>query len=131
MFRWEEGRQSKNSTNKYFKMKIFISNLFKCDCYLIKYPKGSYILEHKDPSPLEGYGHKRINIILKDCIKGGYFILDGQKQKKSILYKFRPDTQLHAVSEIEEGELLNLFTSFLYYILSNFFNIFFYFIFIQ
>lgn len=94
---WIEGRQGSG----YFKLKLLESKLFKFDVYLLKYPVGSYIDVHIDPSP-EGYEHHRLNVILKKPKKGGTFVLDHVDQTGRI-HKFRPDIQEHNLHRIESG----------------------------
>ena len=94
---WIEGRQGSG----YYKLKIFESKLLKMDCYILKYPEGSYIDVHKDPVP-EPYEHHRLNVILKKAEKGGTFLLDYVEQTGRI-HKFRPDIQEHNLHRIEKG----------------------------
>lgn len=94
---WIKGRQNSG----YSKLKLLESKLLKFDIYLLKYPKGSYIDVHIDPSP-EGYEHHRLNLILKKAEKGGTFVLDNVDQIGRI-HKFRPDIQEHSLHKIESG----------------------------
>lgn len=95
--RWVGGRQG----GSYMKFLIFQSERFKFDMYLLKYPKGSYIKEHKDPVK-KGYEHHRVNIVLNKDFRGGKFVIMGKAQKGRI-HKFRPDIYRHRVREIKEG----------------------------
>ena len=100
MFRWVAGRQGSG----YFKMKLFESWLLKCDCYLLKYPKGSFINWHQDPTPVQ-YEHHRLNITLKKAY-GGLFKVDGEHRgslKYGRIVHFRPDITPHRVTEVLEG----------------------------
>lgn len=106
--KWEIGR-SANPKAPYFKFKVFISKLFKMDCYILKYPEGSSINYHKDPAPKD-YKHYRLNIVLKHAKVGGEFLsfknigigwFEAKHCKRFNL--FRPDIVDHAVAEIESG----------------------------
>lgn len=104
---WESGRQGSG----YFKLKLFESWRLKCDCWLLKYPKGSYINWHQDPTPVK-WEHHRLNIVLKRT-SGGHF----QTAANSIsgigdhypttsygrIVYFRPDITRHRVTEVLEG----------------------------
>ena len=96
-FTWNQGRKMTH----YYKCALFRSGKFKCDVYLLKFPTGSYIDDHKDPSP-EGYEHHRINFVLNKNFKGGKFVIKGKAQEGRI-HKFRPDKHKHRVTKIKEG----------------------------
>lgn len=51
---------------------IYKSEKKKRDCYVLKFPRGSYVPEHKDEAP-EGYVHWRLNIVLPIWHVGGQF----------------------------------------------------------
>lgn len=53
--KWLEGRQGTG----YFKLPLLISEKFKFDSYILKYPKGSYIPVHTDK--VAGFKHYRFN----------------------------------------------------------------------
>ena len=91
---WTEGRQGTG----YFKIKIF--SFFRVDCYILKFPKSSKIPSHLDICP--GYAHHRINIVLKRPVRGGELSLDGKSITGRVIY-FRPDKEVHEVSEILSG----------------------------
>lgn len=95
--KWMQGRQMTH----YYKMAIISSDRFKFDMYLLKFPTGSYINDHKDPVS-EGFEHHRVNIILNKGFKGGKFVMNGKAQQGRI-HRFRPDRYKHRVTEIKEG----------------------------
>mgnify|MGYP003124943955 FL=1 len=96
-FTWTQGRKMTH----YYKCALLRSEKMKLDMYLLKFPTGSYIDNHKDPAP-EGYEHHRINFILNKNFKGGKFIIKGKAQEGRI-HKFRPDRFKHKVTKIKEG----------------------------
>lgn len=94
---WEKGRQE----GGYYKAKLFISKKFCFDIFLLKYPKWSYIPNHKDPVK-DGFEHHRINVVLKMAKKGG--IYKGQYDWKFLnCMKIRPDKHFHMVTMIKSG----------------------------
>ena len=102
---WQVGR-SANENAPYYKLKVFISKFFKVDCYLLKYPKGSKIKWHTDPSP-NGYKHYRLNITLQKAKVGGKFVYLDTNGTCVLLNRrfnlFRPDIIEHGVSTITDG----------------------------
>lgn len=94
---WMQGRQMTH----YYKMAILSSEKFKFDMYLLKFPTGSFIKDHKDPAP-EGFEHHRINFILNKNFKGGKFVIKGKSQEGRV-HRFRPDKFKHKVTPIKEG----------------------------
>ena len=95
---WQSGRQETG----YQKLEIWISKRFKFDIHLLRYPVGSYVPQHIDPTLFDAFEHHRINIILRPAIRGGKFILKGKSQEGRI-HRFRPDKYTHNVTEIKEG----------------------------
>ncbi len=100
---WIEGRAGTG----YYKFPLLKSNLLKADCWLLKYPEGSYIPEHLDP--VDSGKHYRLNVVLKGAI-GGTFCC-----KNTILnwwngrvVLFRPDIEKHQVTPITKGQRLVL-----------------------
>jgi hypothetical protein len=91
---WEPGRQGSG----YFKKKLFHGKWW--DCYVLKYPKGSYIDHHYDPAP-EGKEHHRLNIVLKRANGGNFYTADGYNYGRMIY--FRPDIIRHGVSFVLSG----------------------------
>lgn len=94
---WKSGRQG----GSYMKFLILSSERFKFDMYLLKYPTGSYISDHKDPVQ-EGFEHHRVNVVLNKNFKGGKFVIMGKSQEGRI-HKFRPDKFKHKVTLVKEG----------------------------
>ena len=126
--KWEPGRQGTG----YFKMKLFefspeiiikirsfIFTFFAIDCYLLKYPKNSYVEPHLDKVNTNHYReHHRLNIVLRQASKGGVFckiksvtehLEEGVKISEKVypfhgkVNKFRADKELHGVTRITEG----------------------------
>ena len=94
---WQLGRQSSG----YSKLALIISRRFLFDIYILKFPVGSYIDNHKDPV-VDDFEHHRLNVILSPAIRGGKLVIKGQSQDGKV-HKFRPDKFLHKVTEIKEG----------------------------
>lgn len=100
MIKWEEGRQGSG----YFKKKLLESKFFKFDCYILKYPTGSYIKPHNDR--INGYEHHRINIVLNSGFLGGDFVKwnnEGHTIPRKRFIKFRPDIENHSLTEVRSG----------------------------
>jgi len=82
------------------------------DVYLLKYPEGSEIGWHKDPSQAF-FEHWRANIVLKKAIDGGKFActydIDGIVTEPVIrkwndrFIVFRPDITVHCVKQVKKG----------------------------
>jgi len=72
------------------------------DCFIIRYPVGSYIPSHKDPVQASAE-HHRLNIILDQPAVGGLLIVDHCEYRllPSDAYIFRPDLEEHEVTKIE------------------------------
>ncbi len=99
LFKWMPGRQP---NGKYEFFTIIWSRLLNMDCYIIRFPKGSKSKPHYDRSDFRN--HYRLNIILKKAKKGGKFKCDNVIFALfDRIFFFRPDLNLHSVSEIEEG----------------------------
>lgn len=71
------------------------------DCYLFRYPTGSRIPKHKDPS--FGLRHYRLNIELVRAKRGGQFICPNMIFSFWRIHFFRADDSYHWVTPIEEG----------------------------
>ena len=96
-FRWYEGRQG-----GYFKMLLATSRRLKFDCYVLRIPDGAEIVPHRDPTS-PGYGHHRINVILKrPCIGTGVIEVDGPSRwfGGRIMY-MRPDLYTHWMTKVD------------------------------
>ena len=98
--KWELGRQGTG----YYKLKLFESKIFKCDCYLLKYPTNSEVPFHLDK--VKGHEHHRLNMVINHAIGGGFYIKD--QQIKSRVIRFRPDLSLHRVDKVIKGTRLVL-----------------------
>lgn len=74
------------------------------DCYVVRYLKGTFIPPHKDDAPL-ATSHHRINCVLRQCTRGGELVVDGTTYPLTAgdAYVFRPDLELHEVTEIIDG----------------------------
>lgn len=95
--KWKDGRQGTG-----YKVLTLINNeRFKFDMHVLKYETGTGIPAHKDPAK-PGYEHHRLNIVLKQALRGGEFVL-GPLYSLARIHKFRPDTTIHAVTPIEKG----------------------------
>ncbi len=96
--RWERGRQGTG----YDKL-LVIANpiLVPFDCYLLRYPIGTYIPPHRDP--VAGGQHYRLNIVLKRSPVGGDFICDKPIIQSRRLNLFRSDIATHSVTLVEGG----------------------------
>lgn len=84
---------------------LFFSKSF--DAYIFRYPEGSYIPKHKDPSC--GRRIYRLNFVIKKAKNGGEFKC--QKMIFSLfsrIHFFRADTSYHYVTKIEEGSRILL-----------------------
>lgn len=96
---WISGRQNTG----YQRKTLFESVLFRCDCHILRYKKHSYIPPHIDPAP-PGFKHYRLNVVIKSCKLGGELKLDHQPQfQLGPIVVFRPDINVHSVSEVYEG----------------------------
>lgn len=96
---FEKGRQDSG----YLKLRLFQLNRFaKADCYLLKFPEGSCICEHRDP--VSDGRHYRLNVVLKRPAVGGLLSCeDPIFRLGERLCFFRPDLSRHSVSKIESG----------------------------
>jgi hypothetical protein len=103
MFKWVEGRKDSG----YSKLKLLESKFLKFDMYILKFPTGSYVEPHHDK--VEGHEHHRLNVILNKKFTGGMFCIRREIrnfylfQEHNRIIKFRPDEQLHAVSQVLSG----------------------------
>ena len=99
--KWEEGRQKTG----YKKLKLLESKLFKFDCYLLFFPKESFLVTHVDQ--VKGYQHHRLNIILWRPKEGGVFYCHHHPNQNNLrtarIIKFRPDEQGHGLKPITKG----------------------------
>lgn len=104
MFRWELGRQGSG----YEKLRLFqFTWPIGTDCYLLRYPRGSYLPVHIDPLT-HGLRHFRINLTLKKASKGGHFACLWPLFRIGRLCIFRSDLAQHCMSRVEEGSRIVL-----------------------
>lgn len=108
LLRWTRGRQ-KDSTYwifPIFRVLIPILKLFEAprslgvDSYIIYYPIGSSIGWHRDPNPRGD--HYRVNIELWRG-QGGEFLCGETIYSNGRIHFFRPDINLHRVTEVTKG----------------------------
>ena len=79
---------------------------FKFDLYLLKFPEGCKIKAHRDE--VKFGKHYRINVILKRAKEGGKFHCEKLIFDSSRIKIFRPDENLHEVTEVKKGSRLLL-----------------------
>lgn len=105
---WEQGR----GKTGYEKLPILVTSF--CDCYLLRYPEGSYIPEHKDELPWQVLldlrtpswwtpKHFRLNVVVKEALEGGKFRCQKTLFQTRRLAFFRPDKYAHEVTKILRG----------------------------
>ncbi len=103
---WQPGRAGTG----YFKYPVLEGPFF--DLYLLRYPEGSHIHEHKDPLSLEALfasplwwtpRHFRLNVVLKRAMEGGEFVCESVIFRTKHLAFFRPDKYLHQVTKVLRG----------------------------
>lgn len=99
--KWQNGRQGTG----YLKKKMF--DFWKMDCYLIKYPDGSFIPEHIDK--VDDKKHYRLNIVIKKPYSGGLFICDKTIINTCRLILFRPDRYKHRLTPVVGERLVMSF----------------------
>jgi hypothetical protein len=104
MFKWEIGRQNSG----YHKLKLF--SFYRADCYLLFYPINSFIQPHIDK--VKGK-HFRINLILRQAIKGGVFFCSNPIINWKRIKIFRADISEHGLTNIEQGTRLVLSIGFI------------------
>ena len=97
MFKWTEGRQGTG----YQKMCLWSAINF--DIYLLRFPVGTVIPQHRDVVP--GKEHHRLNIWLRRAIGGQFWTLISPKGDRRFYgwkrcVKFRPDIQWHGLCEV-------------------------------
>lgn len=108
-FRWKDGRQG----GGYSKFALCTSKHLKFDLYLLRLPTGTEVKPHIDPAPI-GFEHHRINLTLRFAKKGGLTLIAKQAEEQCFryeaarLYRFRPDLNVHFLTQIKEGSMLIL-----------------------
>lgn len=99
MWTWDKGRQ----IGGYEKLLIAQSKWLKFDLYLLRFPVGSQVPLHRDPS-LPGFEHHRVNITInKPCIGTGEVFVAGpfKSWMNGRIMKFRPDLYFHHMSKVD------------------------------
>jgi len=97
MFKWIKGRQQ----GSYEKLPLLISTFFNFDSYILRFPAGCSVIQHRDPAE-KGYEHHRINILLKkspdpeDCM-----YIHGPIWRWWRIEFFRPDLYEHGLRPIK------------------------------
>ena len=106
MIRWQAGRQGTG----YQKLAIVKGPFF--DVWLIRYPKGAHLPEHKDPLTPDAWlkaplwwepKHFRLNVVLRHAKKGGHFVCERAIFRTRHIALFRPDKVAHSVTKILRG----------------------------
>lgn len=92
--RWVEGRQGTGY------QKLPLLRLGFADAYLLRFPEGSHVPEHTDVVP--GSRHWRLNVVLRRAGSGGEFVC-ARAWRLGRVALFRPDSEPHSVTRIEEG----------------------------
>lgn len=103
--RWSAGRQGTG----YLKLPLIpggLSRFLRADLWILKYPQGSGIPVHSDPTP--GRRHWRLNLVLWAPEEGGIFHCEPPTPRAAFcwgqrLFVFRSDLCPHSVSRIERG----------------------------
>ena len=72
------------------------------DLYLLRYRKGASIPPHTDP--VDGKRHYRVNVVLREAKRGGYFTCGAPIFWSRRVKVFRSDVAEHSVTTVEEGE---------------------------
>lgn len=99
--KWKKGRQKEV---EYFKITLYNFRIGKYgfDCYLLKYPKSTFLIPHKDP--IDGK-HYRINLTLKG---ENEFICEKQLVDWRFLHIFRPDLYVHSLRALTKTYKLSM-----------------------
>lgn len=97
-FKWGIGRQKSG----YSKMPLWISEYFRCDLYLLKFPQGIGVPTHKDPVK-EGYNHHRINFTYAgyNGVGNRMYVL-GKCRRWWRFVLFRPDEVEHGLLPVKK-----------------------------
>lgn len=100
-FKWYKGRQPVEEKFYYEKMKIF--QIYKMDCYLIRYTRGCAVGYHKDE--VSGHKHYRLNIQITG--KNRLCILRDFNRKMGKITFFRADEEHSFGITMEKGLILS------------------------
>lgn len=98
LFRWVAGRQNSG----YYKMLLIASKIFKFDMYLLKFPAGVGVPEHRDPSVF-GYEHHRINIVLYGDVNK---LVVSRKSVATRIQHLRPDIETHSLGPVQKTTVM-------------------------
>ena len=97
-FRWQRGRQNSG----YDKLLLVTGTLpIPFDIYLLRFPEGSEIPEHRDP--VEQGKHYRLNVILRKSRMGGEFKCMQPIWASRRINLFRSDISPHSVTQVTSG----------------------------
>jgi hypothetical protein len=96
LFKWVDGREGTG----YQILTLVRTSILPFDCYIIRYPTGSYMPPHRDK--VKGKKHYRLNLILRRA-RGGEFVVKNAIFRSSRLNIFRPDLETHSVTKVESG----------------------------
>lgn len=100
-FKWEPGRQGTGYEKLELLNRWRYFAKFKWDLYLLRYPVGSGIPNHRDPLP--DHKHYRLNIYLWNAKAGGVPAHDSVICSNRFFTLFRPDLFEHSVSTVTKG----------------------------
>lgn len=91
-FKWVVGRQTRST---YYKMCLYSFKLFGFgfDGYLLWYPEGTILPQHRDP--VDNGEHYRLNITLNG--ESTFYCADGRGINNDRINYFRPDIYLHSL----------------------------------
>lgn len=98
LFSWQKGRQGSG----YEIFPFIFSKFLKMDAYLIRYPVGGGIPEHRDEVK-QNEKHFRLNIELWPAKSGGELNCEHSIVRFGPMNFFRPDLTLHSVSPVTKG----------------------------
>ena len=94
--RWKRGRQQTG----YDKLLLFANPfLVPFDLYVLRFPVGSEVPPHRDPSELGK--HYRLNVILRRAASGGEFVCSDTILDWPRVKLFRSDLATHQVTRVE------------------------------
>ncbi len=95
---WQSGRQGSG----YDKLSLFVSQRFKCDFYLLRFPTGTGVPSHTDPVQ-KGYNHYRINFVYRGYNRiGDRMYVLGKSWRFWRFVFFRPDLVKHGLLPVKK-----------------------------
>lgn len=105
MLRWIKGSQP-GSYCKMSLIPVWIRESFSCDIWLLRFPSGCSVMNHKDPVD-PGKKHIRMNILLKRPPgPTDSMYIDGPIRKWWRFEIFRPDLYFHGLEPITGSMLM-------------------------